>query len=76
MKKNKAIHNVDPEFLEKQKASLVRNNRQVLYFNEKEMAAIEEYCRRFKISSKSSLYRRVIMEHILGQLDENHPTLF
>ena len=76
MKKKKAIPNVDPEFLEKQKASLVRSNRQVLYFNEKELAAIDEYCRRFKISSRSALYRQIIMEHILSQLDENHPTLF
>lgn len=62
--------------MERHKASLVRKNRQVLYFNEKEMAAIDEYCRRFKISSKSALYRQAIMEHILSELDENHPTLF
>lgn len=76
MKKKKTIPNVDPEFIERHKASLIRKNRQVLYFNEKEIAAIDEYCRRFKISSKSSLYRQIIMEHILEQLDENHPTLF
>lgn len=62
--------------MERHKASLVRKNRQVLYFNEKEMSAIDEYCRRFKISSKSALYRQAIMEHILSELDENHPTLF
>lgn len=62
--------------MERHKASLVRKNRQVLYFNEKEMAAIDEYCRRFKISSKSALYRQAIIEHILSELDENHPTLF
>ena len=62
--------------MERHKASLVRKNRQVLYFNESEMAAIDEYCRRFKISSRSALYRQAIMEHILSELDENHPTLF
>lgn len=62
--------------MERHKASLVRNNRQVLYFNAKEMAAIDEYCNRFKISSRSALYRQAIMEHILSELEENHPTLF
>lgn len=76
MKRKKNIPNVAPDFMERHKASLVRKNRQVLYFNEKEMAAIDEYCRRFKISSKSALYRQAIIEHILSELDENHPTLF
>lgn len=67
---------VAPDFLEKQKASLVRTRRQVLYFNEKEMAAIEEYCRRLKIPAKSALYRKAIMETVLNGLDQNHPTLF
>ena len=43
-RKKKQIPNVDPDFLEKQKASLVRTHRQVIYFNEKEMNAIDEYC--------------------------------
>ena len=67
---------VDPAFMEKQRKSLVRRHRQVLYLNDAEMSAIEEYCRRFGVSSKSSLYRKAIMEHILRVLDENHPTLF
>lgn len=74
--KKKNTLKVDPDFLEKQKASLVRTHRQVLYFNDKEMAAIEEYCRRFKVSSRSSMYRKAIMKQILEQLEENHPTLF
>lgn len=74
-KKNK-IPNVDPDFLEKQKASLVRSHRQVIYFNEKEMNAIDEYCRRFKVSSKSAMLRQAIIERVLSDMDENHPTLF
>lgn len=73
--KKKALK-IDPEFLEKQKASLVRSHRHVIYFNEKEMAAIDEYCRRFKVESKSAIIRQSVMEHILKSLDENHPTLF
>ena len=65
-----------PDFLDKQRASLRRTHRQVIYLNEKELAAIDEYCRQFKISAKSALYRQAIMERILAGLDENHPTLF
>jgi len=72
----KNLPKVDPDFLEKQKASLVRTQRQVLYFNEKEMNAIDEYCRILKIQTRSSFYRKAIMQTVLEGLDENHPTLF
>lgn len=75
-RKKKNIPNVDPGFLEKQKAALVRNHRQVILFNEKEMNAIDEYCRVFKVSSKSAMLRQAVMERVLAGLDENHPTLF
>ena len=67
---------VPADFLQRQKASLVRSHRQVIYFNDKEMAAIDEYCRRFPVSARASLFREAIMESILSELDENHPTLF
>ena len=67
---------VDPDFMEKQRAELRHSHRQVIYLNDKEMAAIDEYCRQFKISSRSALYRQAIMERILSVLDQNHPTLF
>lgn len=75
-KKKSACPAFDPEYMEKQKASLRRKLRQVIYFNEKEMAAIDEYCSRFNVSTKSSLLREAIMERILKELDESHPTLF
>ena len=75
-RKKKSIPNVDPAFLEKQKAALIRNHRQVILFNEKEMNAIDEYCRVFKVSSKSAMLRQAVMERVLAGLDENHPTLF
>ena len=67
---------IDPEYLKRQKPSLVRTKKQVILFNKKEMAAIDEYCRMYKIKSKSSLFRQAIMERVLSALDENHPTLF
>ena len=74
-RKNK-IPGVDPAYLEKQKQMLLRRNRYVLLFNDSEMAAIDEYCSRFKIHAKASLFREAIMTKILTELDENHPTLF
>ena len=76
MARKKKISGVDPAYLEKQKAMLLRKNRQVLYFNDSEMAAIDEYCTRFKVHAKSALFREAIMSKILSELEENHPTLF
>ncbi len=67
---------VDPEYLEKQRASLRRNCRKSVLFNQQEIAAIEEYCRRFNVSSLSALVRQALMERVLSALDENHPRLF
>ncbi|MCQ2136330.1 MAG: hypothetical protein MJY67_05380 [Bacteroidales bacterium] len=67
---------VDPEYLKKQKAALVRKNRQVIYFNDSESAAIRSYCEKFKVRSKGALLREIIVEKILSELEDNHPTLF
>ena len=76
MAKKRKIPGVDPADLEKQKAALLRKNRYVLYFNDNEMAAIDEYCSRFKVHAKAALFRETIIAKILSELDENHPTLF
>ncbi len=75
-KKTKKFTGVDPEYLERQKASLRRNCRKSVLFNQQELAAIQEYCRLFNVSSLSALMRQALMERVLGALDENHPTLF
>lgn len=76
MKKKKQSLSVDPEYLKKQQASLVRRHRQVIYLNDMEMAAISQYCERFGIHRKAALYREILLEKILKELDDNHPTLF
>ena len=76
MAKKRKIAGVDPAYLEKQKAALLRKNRYVLYFNDREMAAIDEYCTRFKVHAKASLFREAILSKLLAELEENHPTLF
>ncbi|MCM1178366.1 MAG: hypothetical protein NC115_03255 [Bacteroidales bacterium] len=74
-RKRKSVQ-VDPEYLKKQKASLVRRHRQVIYLNDSEMSAISEYCRRFNVKTRAVLFREAIMEKILSELNDNHPTLF
>lgn len=74
--RKRKIPKIDPEFLSREKASMVRKNRQVIYLNDKEMAAISEYCSRFKVNTKSVLFRQAIMEKILKGLGSNPPTLF
>ena len=73
-KKNQA--GIDPEYLKKQKEALVRRHRQVIYLNDSEMAAISQYCDKFRVGTKAALFREAIMEKVLSELDDNHPTLF
>ncbi|MBQ0126897.1 MAG: hypothetical protein KBS80_02760 [Bacteroidales bacterium] len=60
----------------KQAASLKRIHRKSVLFNARELAAIDEYCRKFKVSSRSALIRQSVMERVLTGLEEGHPTLF
>jgi len=76
VRRKKVVSGVDPEYLKKQKASLVRRHRQVIYLNDSEMAAISRYCEKFRVSAKTVLFREAIMEKVLSELDDNHPTLF
>ena len=64
-KKKKAGPAVDPEYLKKQKAALVRRHRQVIYLNDSEMAAIHQYCEKFRVGTKAVLFREAIMEKVL-----------
>ena len=74
--KRKISKGIDPEYLKKQKAALVRRHRQVIYLNDSEMAAISQYCEKFRVGTKTVLFREAIMEKVLKELEESHPTLF
>ena len=76
MAKKKKPVSVDPDYLKKQKAALVRRHRQVIYLNDSEMAAIDQFSEKFRVGARAALYREAIMEKILKELDDNHPTLF
>ena len=74
-KTNKKV-SIDPEYLKQQTESMVRRHRQVIYLNDSEIAAVRQYCDKFRVGTKSVLFRKAIMEKILKELDDNHPTLF
>ena len=74
--KKKNTKGVDPEYLKKQKEALIRRYRQVIYLNDSEIAAIRQYCEKFRVETKAAFFREAIMEKVLKELDDNHPTLF
>ena len=76
MKKSKKYVGVDPLYLDRQRESLKRNHRKSVLFNSHEIAAIDEYCKRFNVSSRSALIRKTVMEQVLSGLEESHPKLF
>lgn len=67
---------IDPLYLAKERAALRHRHRKTVLFNDREIAAIDEYCKVYKISSRSAMFRQAIMERVLEGLDELHPTLF
>lgn len=67
---------LDPMYVRAMKPSLLHNRRLVLRFNEKELKAINDYCERYDVKHKATALRRIIIERVLKDLDENHPTLF
>ena len=75
-RKQKKLQGVDPAYFDRQKASLRRTHRKSVLFNEQELAAIDEYCRKFKVSSRSALIRQATLQRVLAGLEESHPTLF
>ena len=75
-KSNRKFSAVDPAYLDKQRASLRRVHRKTVLFNAQELAAIDAYCKRFKVSSRSALIRQAVMERVLSGLEESHPKLF
>ena len=75
-RKKKSHPSPEPDFLEKHRASLRRSHRQVIYLNDGELSVVKEYCARFGVKGRSTLFRQATMERLLTELDNSHPTLF
>ena len=55
---------------------LRRTFRKTILFNSKEVEAVNRYCEKYGIRSKSAFFRNVIISHILEQTSANYPKLF
>lgn len=55
---------------------LRRVNRQQIMFNEHEMNAINNYCKKFKVGNKSKFMREAIITEVLRKFEDNYPTLW
>jgi len=53
-----------------------RTTNLTLRLNEREARALNIYCQRFRVRSKSDFMRRTIMHAIIGRFDSEHPTLW
>ncbi len=59
-----------------QREKLVRNNRITLVLNDKEKEALDGYCKKYNIDSKSQFIRETIFRHIMERFLSDYPTLF
>ncbi|MGN0191882.1 MAG: hypothetical protein ACI39U_09530 [Candidatus Cryptobacteroides sp.] len=53
-----------------------RRHRQVIYLNDEEWAAVRLYTDKFKVKSRSALFRESVLMRIVSVLDDCQPTLF
>jgi hypothetical protein len=55
---------------------LLRKNQRSLMFNNKELQAIEAYCKKYRVSNKAKFMRETIITEVLKRFELDHPTLF
>lgn len=53
-----------------------RTTTLTLRLNQREARALNIYCKRFRVRSKSDFMRRTIMHAIVGRFDSEHPSLW
>lgn len=56
--------------------SLKRIHRKSILFNQREIQAINHYCKKYKIKNKSKFMREMIITSVLKKFDEDYPSLF
>jgi hypothetical protein len=55
---------------------LVRKKSRSIRFNNRELDAINQYCKKFKVKNKSKFMREAIIKEVLRKFDNNYPTLW
>jgi len=76
LKKDRVKQQADPEALRQKREAGIRKHRKTILFNDKELEAIDIYCKKYKVKSKTKFCREAIIATILRQFDEDHPKLF
>ena len=56
--------------------NLKRIYRKSILFNQREIQAIDHYCKKYKIANKSKFMREMIITSVLKKFDEDYPSLF
>jgi len=78
-KKHRILRNLffDITLMEqKRDADLLRVNKKTILFNNRELKAIENYCRKYRVNNRSKFMREAVITFILKKLDEDYPSLF
>lgn len=55
---------------------LLRNNNISFLLNNRELKAIEAYCKKYKVKNRSKFMREAVLTEVLKKFDEDYPSLF
>ncbi|MCQ2051108.1 MAG: hypothetical protein MJY74_02760 [Bacteroidaceae bacterium] len=55
---------------------MARDKKLTVLLNEKELRLIEDYLKKYKISSRSKWIRETLILFILQKMEQDYPTLF
>jgi len=61
---------------QKKDADLLRVNKKSISFNNRELKAIEDYCRKYHVTNRSKFMREAIITFILKRMNDDYPSLF
>lgn len=56
--------------------SLRRKNHAGFMLNDKELEAIDAYCKKYKIANKSKFMRETVLRCVMDKFLDDYPTLF
>ena len=68
-KKKAVVHKV-------RDAAMKRQHKVTVLLNDKELEAIEVYCKKYKAKSKAGFMREAALRTVMTQFLEDYPTLF
>jgi len=76
LKKDSSKRKADSDYYKQKKEANIRRHKKTILFNDKELEALDTFCDRYKVKSKTKFCREAIIATILKQFEEDHPRLF